>query len=260
MRGGTPVLMYHEVLAPGASPARPGAGYARYCITDSDLAAHLDAIRANGGRGAGIGASLASRDPANVVITFDDGCATDLLVAAPLLAERGFGATSYITTDWIGTAGFLDERQVRELSDAGIEIGTHGTDHTYLADLSPERIREQLASSRDRLEQITARPVRHMSCPGGRWSATVAEIAAETGYESVTDSTPVLFTENAGRMRIGRFAILAGTEPDVIADLVRDGRWRASPTKTLALRAAKSLLGNRLYDRLRGLLLERPEA
>ena len=37
-----------------------------------------------------------------MTITFDDGCETDLLVAAPILRQAGFNATFFITWGRLG--------------------------------------------------------------------------------------------------------------------------------------------------------------
>ena len=44
----------------------------------------------------------------SVCITFDDGCETDLIAAAPVLRESGFSATFYLTAGFLGTPGYLD--------------------------------------------------------------------------------------------------------------------------------------------------------
>ena len=71
-----------------------------------------------------------------VCITFDDGCETDLLAAAPILKEFGFGATFYITVGFLGKPGYLSEAQVRNLSALGFEIGCHSLTHPYLPTLT----------------------------------------------------------------------------------------------------------------------------
>jgi peptidoglycan/xylan/chitin deacetylase (PgdA/CDA1 family) len=254
--GRVPVLMYHELLAAGGSPARPGAGYARYVIAGDTFHSHLETMKTAGTPGVAIGTALEPGSDPCVALTFDDGCASDLLVAAPLLVEFGFTATFYITVDWIGTTGFLMPAQVRELAAHGFQIASHSLSHPYLTDLAPDRLRLELTASRDRLEQISGVPVRHFSCPGGRWSRAVADVAREAGYESVADSRPVAWVRGADRFRIGRFAVTADTSVQAIARLCRKGTWESFRLRSLVLGAAKTLLGNRLYDRARRRILE----
>ena len=86
-------------------------------------------------RGISVEDALCNKKTGKVVITFDDGCETDLTVAAPLLQRANFTATFYITLGFLGRTGYLIPRQVRELSDAGFDIGCHSMTHPYLSDL-----------------------------------------------------------------------------------------------------------------------------
>ena len=67
-----------------------------------------------------------------VVLTFDDGCKSQATFVTPILKSYGFGATFYITEG----LGFLKNKEaymtwqeVRELYDAGFEIGNHTRHH-----------------------------------------------------------------------------------------------------------------------------------
>jgi peptidoglycan/xylan/chitin deacetylase (PgdA/CDA1 family) len=249
--------MYHELLAPGGRPARAGQGYARYVTATDVFRLHLECIRDCKLRGIALGTLLAPATPRAVVITFDDGCASDLVHAAPLLEEFGFSATFYLTVNWLGTPGFLSPLQVHELAGRGFEIGSHSLSHAYLADLDDPALRREIADSRGRLSEISGTDVRHLSCPGGRWSPRVAEVAREAGYVSVADSTPAAWSPHTDRFRIGRFPVTRNTKVTDIAQLAATGTWNQSGVASLVLRTAKTLLGNRRYDRLRSLILER---
>ena len=256
-----PFLMYHELLAGGRSPARPGDGYGRYVITDATFRDHLEIIRAADGVGVAVGMALAARSTGlPVALTFDDGCASDLLVAAPVLIEFGFGATFFVTVAHLDSPGFLTRAQVRELADAGFEIGSHGMTHAYLSDLGADALRFELAESRSVLEDLSARPVVHLSCPGGRWNRTVADTARDCGYLSVCDSRPVGNTAATDAFRLGRFAITKATSAADVGCLARDGTLGSMRWRSLALGAARAVLGNRMYDRARTALLERGNA
>jgi peptidoglycan/xylan/chitin deacetylase (PgdA/CDA1 family) len=226
-------------------------------IDDDVFRAHLESIRACGARGVTLGEALEPSADCRVAITFDDGCASDLDLAAPALAGVGFGATFFVTVDWIDTPGFLTAGAVRELARLGFEIGSHSLSHAYLAGLHPDRLTQEIAESRDRLEQIAGTAVRHFSCPGGRWDANVARVAREAGYTAVADSTPVPWRQGGDPLRIGRYAITERTSAEDIRRLIEDGAWARSVVKSFFLQTAKTVLGDRLYDRARRILLER---
>lgn len=262
-----PILMYHELLADGASPARPGEGYARYVIGEDTFREQLRVLQNAGARGIALDECRSAGDTAatggpgsddrRVVITFDDGCASDRLTAAPILKETGFGATFFVTVGHLGTPGFMTRAQVRELADAGFAVGSHGMTHAYMSDLDEAGIRAELSRSKTELEDMTGRTVSHFSCPGGRWSRQVASIAMECGYTAVCDSRPVGNAEGADPFRLGRFAITKATTATDIERIARDGSLGPQRFRSFALAAARAVLGNRMYDRARSVLLER---
>ena len=206
MSDGAVFLMYHELETAGRPLCESEPGYTRYVVGLEDFRRHVSRLRSAGARGLTVGEALAALDEGaaggagkdggrgdggpRVVFTFDDGCETDLLFAAPILKEAGFGATFYVTVAHLGRRGYLSGPQLRELSDAGFEVGSHSMTHSYLHDLPDGRVRSEVAESKERLEQLTGRAVRHFSCPGGRWDARVSAAVREAGYESLVTSRP----------------------------------------------------------------------
>ena len=53
--------------------------------------------------------------PRSVWITFDDGHRSNAEIALPILKQLGLRGIFFITTDWIGRPGFMNEDQIREL-------------------------------------------------------------------------------------------------------------------------------------------------
>lgn len=76
-----------------------------------------------------------------VAITFDDGWASQQQ-AFEYAAARGVNVTSYIVSDWIGTANYLTAAQIVAMDAAGWDIGNHTTDHTRLTDLPDQATME----------------------------------------------------------------------------------------------------------------------
>jgi peptidoglycan/xylan/chitin deacetylase (PgdA/CDA1 family) len=172
-------LMYHEVEVPGRPLCQDAPGYVRYVVRESELRAQIDRLKRAGFAGVSVGGAFSGVEDAGrrVAITFDDGCETDLTVAAPVLHGAGFGATSYVTVEHVGRRGYLSRAQLRELADTGIEIGSHGATHRYLHDLGDDEVARELSTSKKALEDATGRAVVHFSCPGGRWDRRIATAA-----------------------------------------------------------------------------------
>lgn len=258
-------LMYHELAQPGRALVDEDPGYARYAVAESDFRQHLSHLRANHVRGLSVGEALAAKakdesaadEHERVVITFDDGCETDLTVAAPLLEEAGMNATFYVVSGHVGRRGFMSQTQLRELSARGFEVGSHSVTHSLLTDLAPERVRAELSESKDALEQMTGRRVAHFSCPGGRWSALVARLAEESGYESVATSRVGSNDASTDRFRLSRVAVMRHTTPADFDRCVRAEGLLRRRAQDAVLSLAKRALGNGAYQRLRSSALQK---
>jgi peptidoglycan/xylan/chitin deacetylase (PgdA/CDA1 family) len=250
-------LMYHELEVDGRPLCQSEQGYVRYVVHESAFRNQMNWLQSSGMRGISVSNALSSPPPDNIVITFDDGCETDLIIAAPVLSKLGFGATFYITIDFLGRPGFMIPRQVRELSDAGFEIGCHSMTHAYLTDLNPEQLQREIGEAKGRLEEMIDRPVHHFSCPGGRWNPTVAEVARRAGYHSVTTSRIAVNRPQSNRFELARVVVMRDVALPVFQDLCRGrGLWQRQLRKLVQTKSHQ-ILGNTLYDRLRCLILER---
>lgn len=128
--------------------------------------------------------------PRTVAITFDDGYRDNFTEALPILNEFALPATFFISTgllDGIATSQFptLTASQVREISQCGMEIGSHSHEHRPLVTCSDKEAMAQLSGSRKRLEEISISPVVDLSYPFGGTKDTPAAkrpLARQCGY------------------------------------------------------------------------------
>jgi peptidoglycan/xylan/chitin deacetylase (PgdA/CDA1 family) len=248
-------LMYHELEQPGQPVSQSDPGYVRYVLKESDFRAQMELLKNRGRCGLSVSSALRLSDGRSVAITFDDGSETDWLLAAPILQQVGFGATFYITSSWVGEKGHLSHAQLRELCAAGFEIGCHSRTHAYLTDLDESELRREIAGAKSELEQIIGMPVDHFSCPGGRFDQRVTSIAREAGYHTVATSQIRANSKATDRFALGRIAVLRSTSLHQF-EQVCSGRGLGRHNAIMQLRAAaKKLLGNSLYDRIRQALL-----
>src|ERR1043166_453546 len=133
MKDGMVYLMYHEIERPYRELCEREQGYARYAVSESRFREHVARMQANGFRGVSVSEALllSNEDKNSIAITFDDGCETDLTVAAPLLKEANFNATFYVIAGRIGSRGYLSSSQLRQLREMGFEVGCHSMTHDY---------------------------------------------------------------------------------------------------------------------------------
>ena len=81
-RHGIPYLMYHEIESPHRRVNQNHEGYLRYVVTENSFRDQLKVIADSGSVGRNVSDALRAKDTEKiVVITFDDGCETDLLMA-----------------------------------------------------------------------------------------------------------------------------------------------------------------------------------
>ena len=250
-------LMYHELQISGRPLCQPGAGYARYAVSEQLFREQMEHLREHGYHGLTVGQALEFSREKPVAITFDDGSETDFLAAAPILRQSGFGATFYITSGWIGQSGHLSVSQLIELSSQGFEIGCHSMSHSYLTDLNDVELRRETLDAKSRLEQIVGKSVEHFSCPGGRYDHRVAQAARAAGYRSVATSRIRANSATTDYFALGRVAILHDL-PITSFGRICSGEalprlWAQSSIRN----AAKHLLGSQLYDRIREKFLGR---
>jgi len=251
----TVFLMYHELEVHGHALCQSEPGYVRYVLRAGDFEAQMRSLQQSAWGGVSVSSALQYSVPRQVAITFDDGCETDLLAAAPILARLGFGATFYVTAGFVGTPGYLTAAQLRELSDAGFEIGCHSMTHNYLTDLDRAGLHREIVDARQNLENIIGKAVEHFSCPGGRWSRDVALTVQRAGYRSLANSEIRSNSSSTDSFALGRIAVMRNLDlPEFMRACRGESLWRLKAADTLRRRTRK-LLGNRLYDRVRQTVL-----
>jgi hypothetical protein len=73
--------------------------------------------------------------------------------------------------------------QIREMSDGGIEIGSHTVTHPYLTKMTSEAMKFELAESKRVIEENTGKQVKSLAYPAGAFDRKVQACAEECGYE-----------------------------------------------------------------------------
>jgi len=256
---GTTFLMYHELGLPNRPLCHREPGYTRYVVSASDFCGQMERLKREGWYGKNVSQALQSYDGKSVCVTIDDGCETDLLVAAPLLKELGFGATSYITVAFLGQSGYLSHAQVRSLSALGVEIGCHSLTHPYLPDVDDARLHEETAQAKDRLEQIAGGPVEHFSCPGGRWDRRVLTAVKAAKFRTMATSRTGMNFADSDRFGLARVAVLQRASEQSVIEACSGRGLLGTQLKERARELVQRTLGNSAYDSLRALLLGREE-
>jgi hypothetical protein len=189
-------------------------------------------------------------------LTFDDGHISNFEFALPILQSHAIQAWFFITVGWTGQRRhYMDWQQLRALHEAGQQIGAHGWNHTLLTHCNPGELQKELVDARLTLEDKLGTSITTMSLPGGRANRRIFTACREAGYTQVFTSIPKAEPQPAGPT-VGRLNIrgdmtlewierLFQSDSGVLSSLERQHQMKAT---------AKSLLGDRLYERLWALL------
>ncbi len=125
--------------------------------------------------------------PNPMVITFDDGYRDNYELALPILKKHKVTATVFITTGYMGSQfqgkPTMTPEQIKALVNYGVEIGGHSVSHADLRRLSLGDLREELALSKARLEDITGVEIISFAYPTGLYNSQVIEMVEEVGFK-----------------------------------------------------------------------------
>jgi peptidoglycan/xylan/chitin deacetylase (PgdA/CDA1 family) len=250
--------MYHELELAGRRLCQSDPGYVRYILPVDDFRRQMEWLKNSGWRGLNVTEAMRFPTGQSVCITFDDGCETDLIAAAPVLRDVGFNATFFLTAGFLGTPGYLSAEQVRELDGLGFQIGCHSMTHPYLSDLPDSELKREITDAKLQIEGMLGHSIEHFSCPGGRYDQRTLQIARQAGFATVSNSQFYANSSSTNPYELGRVAMLRDLTLDEFAATCRGrGLWK----KRLHYEARRSVqraLGNRAYDHLRSVLLGEP--
>jgi len=187
---GPVVLMYHSISRGNKLPD------SRWAITEKSFRNQLQLLKDQGWH------TVCARDlerrenlaPRTVAITFDDGFADNYDCAFLHLVHSGFNATWFVVTADIGKTSswtdsgvphrpMLDQKQLQNMTAAGMEIGAHTRTHARLTELNQIGIAEEVRGSRQDLEDILGKPVTSFAYPYGRINDAAIEAVKRADFK-----------------------------------------------------------------------------
>lgn len=172
-----------------------------------------------------------SREGCAIAITIDDGDVSMLDVAAPALEELRLDAAFFIPTDAIGKRQQLTASEIRALSDAGFEIGSHSCSHRSMTSLSIRDCVREAERSRGVLEDITGRAVAMFAYPFGTkadFNAVTEQVLEKAGYRMAFTSLHAPLSGTTHALRIPRLKIERYDSLEMFERIVAGGgdAWR----------------------------------
>lgn len=177
-----PILMYHEI---GDNPV---SVYPELYVSRDDFRWQMEYLKEHGYNPVSLEqvfrhwSENAPLPPKPVVITFDDGYESWFVKVFPIMRSLGFTGTLFLQVDRLNSKGGLTDQMVREMIQAGFEIGSHTFSHPDLSHLSGEKLVREVAGSKRALEEKFGVSVRFFAYPGGRFNHQVVQVVEEAGY------------------------------------------------------------------------------
>lgn len=170
-----PILMYHSIsdtVEPGVSP------YYKTSTSPARFEQQIRWLTEAGFRSVDLeeGLRLAQRGIEKqekiAAITFDDGFRDFYDSAFPILKKHGHTTTVFLPTAFLGdkrqsfkNKACLTWQEVRELRAAGIRFGSHTVNHPVLYKNSWQEIENELAASKENLEQALGEKITNFAYP-----------------------------------------------------------------------------------------------
>ncbi|MBV9080968.1 MAG: polysaccharide deacetylase family protein, partial [Elusimicrobia bacterium] len=133
-----------------------------------------------------------------VLITFDDGYQNNYTEAFPILRDFGFRATLYVVVQTVGWDNkwhnpasetripMVSWAQLKEMKDAGWEIGSHTMNHPNLEKTELKEVKREVEKSRAVIAEFLGETPDSFAYPYGAGADTPAIVQAvrEAGYRS----------------------------------------------------------------------------
>jgi peptidoglycan/xylan/chitin deacetylase (PgdA/CDA1 family) len=185
----TPIFMFHRVnFLPAA------ANWPQLYVAPTAFSEAVSTLKRRGAQSLHLDEVLTQTQSNGFVLTFDDGFASALEHAGPLLASLGFRAINFLVADRLGMRNewdvgvdhtmepLMDAEQVRDWLSLGHDIGAHTLTHPHLDQISLEQAREEISASKKKLEDAFGREVRHFAYPYGGLTPAVVDLVREAGF------------------------------------------------------------------------------
>jgi peptidoglycan/xylan/chitin deacetylase (PgdA/CDA1 family) len=154
-----------------------------------------------------------------VVLTFDDGYRDNYEVAFPLLKKYGFTATFFAITDFVdwGYERYVTWEQLREMQEAGMEIGAHSRDHPDLRDRDIDFLVWQILGPREAIEDHLGKRPRFYSYPSGKYDEKVIAVLRSDHYWGAVTTHQGTLQSSDRPFELHRIRVRGSYEPDDLA-------------------------------------------
>lgn len=174
----------------------------------------------------------------SVLITIDDGY-KDALDGLEILDQYKIPAILFVTTDFVDGAEcinnnpagmYLNWNDLKEIAHHGFLIGSHGSTHLSLGELTASKVFTEGMESKTKLQNALSFNIETFAYPFGTvadFSEMTSEILAHIGYRYIFTSQHGTVTTNTNKLQLPRIKIENGDTIGMFRQIINGGldRW-----------------------------------
>lgn len=159
-----------------------------------------------------------------VVLTFDDGYIDHYTNVFPVLRQYGFTGTFFIITGTAdaGDPAHLTWEQIRQMSQAGMDMESHTKTHPDLRGRDHDFLVYQLLGSSQSLEAYTGKTPHFFAYPIGRYDDAVLAVLGALPIRRAVTTAPGALQTSDNRLEMPRLRIHDFTGVAGLAGLLRE--------------------------------------
>jgi peptidoglycan/xylan/chitin deacetylase (PgdA/CDA1 family) len=213
-RKGVPILMFHKIDECPKSANLPLA-----YVSPAYFDKLFTLLARDNFHSVSISDTLHGSTANRFVISFDDGYESVLLHGAEQIKARGFNAIEFLVADRLGQRNewdlgvdntmerLMDRTQVQEWLSLGFEIGAHTLSHPRLSRIPLTQAKNEIVSSKKKLEDLFGTPVKHFAYPWGDYNDAIVDLVREAGFETACTCDGRVARADDDPHRLGRFFV-----------------------------------------------------
>lgn len=150
----------------------------------------------------------------NIAVTFDDGYVDNFTNAREILEKYKIPANFFVTTEvtkFHKINSRMNLSQLNELSNMKLfSIGAHAKSHLRLSKFSKKIQKEEIESSKNKLENILGKKVNYFAYPFGQkadFGADTIDLVKKAGYLAAFTAVRGIVTRNSYMFELPRYSV-----------------------------------------------------